>query len=103
MLHGIISVPSPRLPKPHTCPKSLFNLGDCQNYGPFWGPYYNTGPNLGDPKRDHNFDDNPLFGLPEILSKAPGANFVRQKRGRASIRGVFGLVLAGPHQKAHRV
>ena len=30
-------------------------MGDCQNYGPFLGPYYNTGPttglNLGDPKR----------------------------------------------------
>ena len=38
-------------------------MGDCQNYGLFLGPYYNTGPNtgpnLGDPKRDHNFD-NPL-------------------------------------------
>ena len=33
-----------------------YYLGDCQNYGPFLGPYYNTGPNLGDPKRDHNFD-----------------------------------------------
>ena len=37
--------------------------GDCQNYGPFLGPYYNTGPetgpNLGDPKRDHNFDNPP--------------------------------------------
>ena len=31
-------------------------MGDCQNYGPFLGPYYNTGPNLGDPKRNHNFD-----------------------------------------------
>ena len=30
-----------------------------QNYGPFLGPYYNTGPNLGDPKRDHNFDNPP--------------------------------------------
>ena len=36
-------------------------MGDCQNYGPFLGPYYNTGPNLGDPKRDHNFD-NPPYG-----------------------------------------
>ena len=39
-------------------------LGACQNYGPFLGPYYNTGPNtepnLGDPKRDHN-SDNPPF------------------------------------------
>ena len=22
-------------------------MGECQNYGPFVGPYYNTGPNLG--------------------------------------------------------
>ena len=39
------------------------HVGDCQNYGPFLGPYYNTGPNtgpsLGDPKRDHNFDSPP--------------------------------------------
>ena len=38
-------------------------MGDCQNYGPFLGPYYNTGPNRGpylrDPKRDHNFDNPP--------------------------------------------
>ena len=38
-------------------------MGDCQNYGPFLGPYYNagpnTGPNLGYPKRDHNFDNHP--------------------------------------------
>ena len=34
-------------------------MGNCQNYGPFLGPYYNTGPNLGDPKRDHNFDSSP--------------------------------------------
>ena len=34
-------------------------MGDCQNYGPFLGPYYITGPNLGDPKRDHNFDNSP--------------------------------------------
>ena len=38
-------------------------VGDCQNDGPFLGPYYstgpNTGPNLGDPKRDHNFDNYP--------------------------------------------
>ena len=34
-------------------------MGDCQNYGPFLGPYCNTGPNLRDPKRDHNFDNLP--------------------------------------------
>ena len=34
-------------------------MGDCQNYGPFLGPYYNTGPNLGDPKRGHNFANPP--------------------------------------------
>ena len=26
-------------------------MGDCQNYGPFLGPHYTTGPNLGDPKK----------------------------------------------------
>ena len=36
-----------------------YKVGDCQHYGPFLGPYYNTGPNLGDPKRDHNFDNPP--------------------------------------------
>ena len=35
-------------------------MGDCQNYGLFLGPYYSTGPNLGAPKRDHNFD-NPAY------------------------------------------
>ena len=44
--------------------RGLVYLGDCQNYGPFLGPYYNTGPstgpNFGDPKRDHNFDNPPL-------------------------------------------
>ena len=39
------------------------HVGDCQNCGPFLGPYYNTGPytgpNLGDPKRDHHFDNPP--------------------------------------------
>ena len=34
-------------------------MGNCQNYGPFLGPYSNTGPNLGYPKRDHNFDNHP--------------------------------------------
>ena len=40
-------------------------MGDCHNYDPFLGPYYNTGPNtgpnLGDPKRDHNFDNPPCI------------------------------------------
>ena len=40
-------------------------MGDCQNYGPFLGPYYNTrphtGPNLGDPKGDHTFDNPPYI------------------------------------------
>ena len=50
----------------------MMHLGDCQNYGLFLGPYYNTGPNtgpnLGDPKRDHNFD-NPPF---RFLALGPG-------------------------------
>ena len=41
----------------------FYDIGDCQNYGPFLGSYYNTGPNtgpnLGDPKRDHSFDNPP--------------------------------------------
>ena len=41
-------------------------MGGYQKYGPFLGPCYNTGtntgPNLGDPKRDHNFD-NPPYGI----------------------------------------
>ena len=40
-------------------------VGGCQNYGHFLGPCYdtgpNTGPNLGDPKRDHNFDNPPCY------------------------------------------
>ena len=39
--------------------RSKMYMGDCQNYGPFLGPYYITGPNLGDPKRDHIFDNPP--------------------------------------------
>ena len=42
---------------------ALGYVGNCQNYGPFLGPYYNTGPNtgpdLGDPKREHIFDNSP--------------------------------------------
>ena len=54
-------------------------MGDCQNYGPFWGPYYN----LGDPKRDHNFDNPPHAWIPAQLPgllqelglpTAPGGN-----------------------------
>ena len=41
----------------------ITHAGDCQNYGPFLGSYYNTGPNtgpnLGDPKGDHDFDNPP--------------------------------------------
>ena len=58
------------------------SMGDCQNYGPFVDPYYNTGPNtgptLGDPKRDHNFDNPPyIYYLPGL------------ERDRA-MRGPFG-------------
>ena len=38
-------------------------MADCQNYGPLLGPYYNTGPNLGDPKKGHNFDNPPYNGF----------------------------------------
>ena len=47
------------------------DMGNCQNDGPFWRPYYNTGPNtgpnLGDPKRDHNFDSSP-YHIPFQIS-----------------------------------
>ena len=54
-------------------------MGDCQNYGPFLGPYYNTGPdtgpdtgpNLGDPKRDHNFDNPPNRLISDQVDEAP--------------------------------
>ena len=48
-----------------------YYLRDCQNYGPFLGPYYTTGPSLRDPKRDHNFD-NPPFVPGLGFSGAPG-------------------------------
>ena len=41
------------------------HMGDYQNYGHFLDPYFNTGPNtgpnLGNPKKDHNFDNPPYF------------------------------------------
>ena len=45
-------------------------MGDFQNYGPFLGPYYNTEPNLGDPKRDHNFDNLP-YGHSKRIAEVP--------------------------------
>ena len=39
---------------------------------PFLGPYYNTGPNLGDPKRDHNFDNPPSKFLGSRAYKVRG-------------------------------
>ena len=62
-------------------------MGDFQNYGPFLGPYYNTGPNLGDPKRDHNFD-NP----PDLLSRSSqgfgmlSAGSLVQRKARAGAK-----------------
>ena len=52
-------------------------MGNCQNYGSFLGPYYNTGPNtgpnLGDPKRDHNFDNPPYYVQgPRFGFRVPG-------------------------------
>ena len=43
----------------NSSPTPVLYMGDCQNYGPLLGPLYNTGPNIGDPKRDHNFDNPP--------------------------------------------
>ena len=54
-------------------------MGNCQNYGHFLGPYYNTGPNtgpnLGDPKRDHNFD-NPPYDVPKVKERSAASVWV---------------------------
>ena len=47
---------------------TLPNGGIVKIMVPFWVPIIirgpNTGPNLGDPKRDHNFDNPPnVFGF----------------------------------------
>ena len=36
-----------------------FPYGGLSKLWSILGPHYNTGPNLGDPKRDHNFDNPP--------------------------------------------
>ena len=33
-------------------------MGGCQNYGPFWGPYYNTAPTIQGPKKGTPYFDN---------------------------------------------
>ena len=60
---------------------ACFYMGGCQNYGPFLDPYYNTGPNLGDPERDHNFD-NPPYPSPKVRSglRVKGLRF--RKKGK---------------------
>ena len=35
------------------------DVGGCQNYGPFLGPWYNTVLVFADAKGDHNFDNHP--------------------------------------------
>ena len=53
------------------------------------GPYYNTGPNtgtnLGDPKRDHNFDNPPHVFLGEeekLANTAPNKGNSDGQHGR---------------------
>ena len=52
-------------------------MGDC----PFLGPYYNTGPNrgpnLGDPKRDYNFDNPPYHSFGGLLSRGRDSSLLR--------------------------
>ena len=62
------------------------HMGDCQNYGPFLGLYYNTGPNLGDPKRDHNFDNLPYRDI--IYRDHRGSKSGEWKRKRQPLFGV---------------
>ena len=55
-------------------------MGNCQNHGPFLGPYHSTGPNLGDPKGDHNFDNPPNHACktkPTVLCQPPSGSFDR--------------------------
>ena len=53
-------------------------MGGCQNYGPFLGPYFHTGPYLGDPERDHNFDNPPY----EVASKLLACSLLVFELGR---------------------
>ena len=46
-------------------------MGDCQNYSPFLGPYYNMGPNLRDPKRDHTFDNPQIYPFKFLRNRTP--------------------------------
>ena len=70
-------------------------MGDCENYGPFSGPYYNTGPNTGpylrDPKRDHNFDNPPYTckgtALPGAFQHL-GSSSMRPHRNEDCMRGI---------------
>ena len=66
-------------------PESGSFLGDCQNYGPFLGPYYNT----GDPKRDHNFDKLP-FG-----NRIKGSSLGKNGAQATSSRSVNVMLLRG--------
>ena len=58
-------------------------MGDCQKYGPFLCPCYytgpNTGPNLGDPKRDHNFDNPPYTYI--RIRESLGQNVTPSRHG----------------------
>ena len=75
-------------------------MGDCQNYGPFLGPYYNagpnTGPNLRDPKTDHNFDNPPrmLVSLAALCFKSEDSRRLLRRRclQRAKLKSALGEV-----------
>ena len=79
----------------------LNDVGDCQNYGPFLGPYYNTGPNtgsnLGDPKRDHNFDNPPcrIQAAPALRRKQGFGQDAGPLLERDCSRGCIALGLLG--------
>ena len=80
---------------------SYHNMGNCQNYCPFLGPYYNTGPNtgpnLGVPKRDHNFDNSPYELLPsQLLRCCPGIS--EGKYRNMPQRGTCGIGIAKQSQ-----
>ena len=65
---------------PRSALMSMFTKGQLNEpYGELsklWsllGPYYNTGPNLGDPKSDHNFDSSPYTRRWRKFCISPGS------------------------------
>ena len=75
-------------------------VGSCQNYGPFLAPYYNMAPNMGYPKRGHNFDNHAYLSL-SLSSHVPFRPETSSSRVQDSLRTAAG---GQPrHPGSHRV